>query len=1022
MRKTWILVMAAAAAAIAGCSREQAMEAPVSPTIRAGFEVPTRVAFSDEGVFSWKEGDAIGVPYTKADNSAARMDFALTAGAGAAQGEFTTSDDVTLLGTDPIGVVPASAFDVTNADAPIKLPASYAWAEGQSNAVMVATGLKLSGMNTFKHVGGIVKVTYKNIPADADGFLLSADAGICGNFALQDGVIVAGPTANHVKVTFTAGTASEMAFYVPVPTGEYKLTASLTRDGYSLPGTKKQTSAPVKIARKTLLLMDALTSENPEPVTVTISTAEDLKSFLADADKLGRGSKMVLAADIDAGTITPAEAFYGDVDGKGFKITYQEEIPEAGSDSYSGLFGYIDGSVKNLKVAGTVKTGAIKNGGIAAECAPGALFENCESDVDIRMEVNGGSTPKLSGIVAVAGDGTTIKDCKNTGDIAYVLADKPAGRSTQIAGIVANVTAHADVINCVNEGELRYEALGTPRIGGMIGYLNDPVNIVLSSCVNRGHVVSDINWTSGYVYIGGITGYVGTNTDPALPVEQVLFMNCANYGKVESLGVPTLCTRAGGIASYVGMTDTKMTAAGLEDSGQLYEFRDCKNFGEIRTTGEATKKVVLGGIVGFGEKVAKVVCTDCVNNAPITAPAAPATSSSAAYLGGIIGGTCGLKSTLTGVVIGPETVITGGSKAVSGLICGNNAKYTTDITGKVAGGKIVKGTTETVATADNFQTLLCKAVAGTTTGVVFEGGDIPALKEKNRQTDSLALVAIYNAAGGDSGWKSDRKWDLSQPMDGANKWYGVTVTDGRVTALKLLKGTITADWTIPDAIADLTELTDLRFIDCKVNGPIPDAVYSLYKLEAFYLTNNKVSGTLSPKIGQLRALTNVYIDQNPDLGGPLPEEIGRLAHLVNLNISKTGFSGTVPESFKDLDALKNFMAYTTKFSGNAPDFWDELASLELVQMYDIPTLTGPLPASFGRCAKLKNIYMYSCNFEGNIPESWANLPATMLNVRVYDNKLTGVVPAAIQSHPKFSAWKAAQYILPQQEGYGLTLQ
>ena len=143
---------------------------------------------------------------------------------------------------------------------------------------------------------------------------------------------------------------------------------------------------------------------------------------------------------------------------------------------------------------------------------------------------------------------------------------------------------------------------------------------------------------------------------------------------------------------------------------------------------------------------------------------------------------------------------------------------------------------------------------------------------------------------------------------------------------------------------------------------------------------------------------------------------------MNLNISKTGFSGTVPESVKDLDALKNFMAYTTKFSGNAPDFWDELASLELVQMYDIPTLTGTLPASFGRCAKLKNIYMYSCNFEGNIPESWANLPATMLNVRVYDNKLTGVVPAAIQSHPKFSAWKAAQYILPQQEGYGLTLQ
>jgi hypothetical protein len=46
----------------------------------------------------------------------------------------------------------------------------------------------------------------------------------------------------------------------------------------------------------------------------------------------------------------------------------------------------------------------------------------------------------------------------------------------------------------------------------------------------------------------------------------------------------------------------------------------------------------------------------------------------------------------------------------------------------------------------------------------------------------------------------------------------------------------------------------------------------------------------------------------------------------------------------------------------------------------------------------------------------------MVNVRIYDNKLTGVVPAAIQNHPKWSAWKPEQYILPQQEGYGLTLQ
>ena len=286
-----------------------------------------------------------------------------------------------------------------------------------------------------------------------------------------------------------------------------------------------------------------------------------------------------------------------------------------------------------------------------------------------------------------------------------------------------------------------------------------------------------------------------------------------------------------------------------------------------------------------------------------------------------------------------------------------------------------------------------------------------------RQTDSLALVGIYNAFGGADKMKSDRVWDLNKPM---GEWYGVTVTDGRVSALKFLKGTLTGDWTIPAVIEELTELTDLRFVDCKVGGAIPEGIFTLSKLTALYLTNNNVTGTLSAKIANLTELANLYIDQNPELGGPLPAEIGQLSKLVNLNIAKTSFSGALPQGLTNLDALKNFMAFSTKFS-EMPDFWDQLESLELVQLYDIPTLTGPLPASLGRCPKLKNIYMYDCNFEGNIPEDWANLPATMVNVRVYGNKLQGEVPAAVVAHPKWANWKPEQYILPQQEGYGLTV-
>ena len=61
MRRTWIIAVAAAAVALAGCNREMTAPTPGSVLFRASIETPTRVAFSDEGVFSWQAGDAVAV-------------------------------------------------------------------------------------------------------------------------------------------------------------------------------------------------------------------------------------------------------------------------------------------------------------------------------------------------------------------------------------------------------------------------------------------------------------------------------------------------------------------------------------------------------------------------------------------------------------------------------------------------------------------------------------------------------------------------------------------------------------------------------------------------------------------------------------------------------------------------------------------------------------------------------------------------------------------------------------------------
>lgn len=294
-----------------------------------------------------------------------------------------------------------------------------------------------------------------------------------------------------------------------------------------------------------------------------------------------------------------------------------------------------------------------------------------------------------------------------------------------------------------------------------------------------------------------------------------------------------------------------------------------------------------------------------------------------------------------------------------------------------------------------------------------------AKAEPSRQSDSLALVAIFNATGGAENWHADRVWDLSKPI---NEWYNVKLNeDGRVTQVNLANGTITAEWSLPKEVGDLTEMTNFRIVKSCLTGAIPEEIYNLTKLVSFYLTNNTPTWTLSPKIAGMTELKDLYIDQNPNLTGSLPKELGQLKKLVNINVSQTGISGEIPAEMSGCSLLANLMAYKTQLTG-VPDNFDQWPALKLIQLYGNPGLTGSLPASVGRCAKLTSVWFYECNFTGNIPESWGNLPTTVNQLRIQDNKLSGVVPAAVQAHANWTKWNAAKYILPQQEGYGLTLE
>ncbi|MCR4564739.1 MAG: hypothetical protein K5651_01475 [Bacteroidales bacterium] len=301
---------------------------------------------------------------------------------------------------------------------------------------------------------------------------------------------------------------------------------------------------------------------------------------------------------------------------------------------------------------------------------------------------------------------------------------------------------------------------------------------------------------------------------------------------------------------------------------------------------------------------------------------------------------------------------------------------------------------------------------------ISQGRIMPAAVKK----DSLALIAIYNAADGAT-WTEQHRWDFSKPI---YEWQNVKTdpATGRVTSLSLTANNLVkVEWELPSSIGDLTALTVLKINNQKLQGAIPSVVYTLTSLEQLYFTGNNLTGEISSNIGNLTKLKNLYVDKNANLGGTIPATIGQLTELNYINVSQTGVGGAVPSELTNCSKLNGFMAFKSALT-SIDIAWDTFTHLQMIQAYGCPGLTGTLPACLGSVVTDKNIFtiqLYDCNFTGNVPDDWANLTTKCTQVYINGNKLSGTLPVGFYQHANYAAkWNAAQRILPQQEGFGLT--
>lgn len=241
------LVIAAAALVLASACQKEQLVPEGNFSIKATREacVDTKASVSDAGAFAWVSGDAIGV------YNGTKFNMLTTTGSGA-----TATFTGTVEGSPQACAI--FPYTVAKSTTSVTLPASYEWKNGDAPTPMYAE-YNASGLS-FKHLGGLIKVTVAGVPTAATKFVFEADKDITGDFDITAGAISSSALTDKGKVefTFAEGTASTMSFYVPVPVGTYTPKVSLKNASdtelWSFAG-----STPNEVTRAKLIVMPTLT-------------------------------------------------------------------------------------------------------------------------------------------------------------------------------------------------------------------------------------------------------------------------------------------------------------------------------------------------------------------------------------------------------------------------------------------------------------------------------------------------------------------------------------------------------------------------------------------------------------------------------------------------------------------------------------------------------------------------------------------------------------------------------------------
>ncbi len=336
-----------------------------------------------------------------------------------------------------------------------------------------------------------------------------------------------------------------------------------------------------------------------------IYDAQDLYNIRNDLD-----AEYYLMNDIDISCYenwTPIDDFTGTFDGQNHTITglkINSQITNTDETKYYciGLFAYMEGTVKNVGISGSITVDINKDSFIDA--AVGGLMgtnlcgtvENCYSTVDVKLTAVSAKSYTVACVGSLMGTNNEalVNNCYATGDVTVDMQSLASDKvSDGIAGGLVGNNPDSAIINSYATGNVSstvksVEGHANNHVGGLVGNSLDS-KVVGCYATGNAEAYSD-GVLSSYAVIGGLAGDVTGTLSNSYANGNVIAKSVANGTDGQS----------------------NLDAGGL--AGRLYsgDIENCYATGDVTANGESKEKdayVRAGGLVGTGTSISRSYAT-----------------------------------------------------------------------------------------------------------------------------------------------------------------------------------------------------------------------------------------------------------------------------------------------------------------------------------------------------------------------------------------------------------------------------